>query len=41
MRKFILILAGVAVLGAPVYVWGVWVYEGKWGREGRGDGEFI
>ncbi len=41
MRKLSVFAAAALTALAACCVWGEWVYEGKWGREGRGDGEFI
>ena len=39
MNKVTTIAAAVLALAA-VCAWGEWVYEGKWGSEGSGNGQF-
>lgn len=41
MKKLAITTAAVLTALAAFYAWGDWVYVGKWGSEGRGNGQFI
>jgi len=40
MKKGLFTAAALAMTLAAFYAWGEWVYEGEWGRDGGGYGEF-